>query len=281
MIRVLLMLLFTTSLFASLDIAVSILPEKSFVERITKGKANIHVMVPKGNSPHNYEPKASQMKDLSKSTLYFSIGVEFENIWLSRFRSQNENLKVVDISKGIEKLHINKHSHHGEHDDHEDEKLDPHTWTTPSNIKIMAKNIYNELIKVDPINQKFYAKNLDVFLNELTDLDTKIREILKTVPKKSKFMVFHPSWGYFAHDYDLVQIAIEVDGKSPKPKTLIKIINEAKEERVTAIFSQKEFSQKSAKIIAKELNIDVIPISPLNPDFKQNLLKMANTIARK
>jgi zinc transport system substrate-binding protein len=105
--------------------------------------------------------------------------------------------------------------------------------------------------------------------------------VLKDIRAKEKFMVFHPSWGYFANEYNLTQIAVEVEGKKPKPKEMIMIINEAIKENVKVIFTQPEFSDKSAKIIAKEANVSVKKISPLNPDWSENLINMAKAIADK
>lgn len=93
-------------------------------------------------------------------------------------------------------------------------------------------------------------------------------------------MVFHPAWGYFAHQYNLEQLAIEVEGKEPKPKELAHIMAEAKEEKVRAIFTQPEFSDKSAQIIANNLKIKVIKASPLNPDWSANLINMAKAVAK-
>jgi zinc transport system substrate-binding protein len=92
-------------------------------------------------------------------------------------------------------------------------------------------------------------------------------------------MVFHPAWGYFSKQYNLIQIPIEIDGKSPKPKDLIKIIKEAKKQNIKAILTAPEFSIKAANQIAKQLNIQVKQISPLNPKWENNLLKLAHTIA--
>ncbi|MBL1244147.1 MAG: zinc ABC transporter substrate-binding protein [Sulfurimonas sp.] len=157
--------------------------------------------------------------------------------------------------------------------------LDPHTWTSPSNVKIMAKNIYDTLVDIDNKNKAYYKKNYEKFLREIAQTDEKIKNILSSLQKKSKFMVFHPSWGYFAKEYGLIQLAIEVEGKAPKLRMLEKIIKEARKENVKAIFAQKEFSDKSAKAIANELNIKVLKETPLAKNWSENLIKMAKAIA--
>jgi len=99
------------------------------------------------------------------------------------------------------------------------------------------------------------------------------------LPKDAKFMVFHPSWAYFAKAYGLTQLAIEVEGKEPKPKMLQRIIQKAEQEEIKAIFTQKEFSDKSAKTIAHQLNIKVIKETPLAKDWSENLIRKAKAIA--
>ncbi|MEA2072349.1 MAG: zinc ABC transporter substrate-binding protein [Campylobacterota bacterium] len=158
-------------------------------------------------------------------------------------------------------------------------KFDPHTWTSPANVTIMAKNIYNTLVKLDKDNEAYYRKNYENFIEEIELTDKKIRKILSSLPNNSKIMVFHPSWGYFARDYGLTQLTIEVEGKEPKPKMLEKIIKKAKQEKVKAIFTQVEFSDKSAKAIANELNIKVLKETPLAKEWSNNLIKIAGAIA--
>ena len=91
-------------------------------------------------------------------------------------------------------------------------------------------------------------------------------------------MVFHPSWGYFADEFGLTQLAIQTHGKNPKPKELIYILKKAKKENIQAIFASPEFSMKTAKQIARELNIKVLKVSPLNPNWSQNLIDLAKAI---
>lgn len=280
--------LFATSLQAKVNTIVSIVPQKSFVEAIGGDLVNVSVMVLPGSSPHSYEPKPSQMKELNSAEIYFAMGVEFENVWLNKFKNQNKNLKIIDTTKGIEKIDMIEHHHHDEehkdhhhdHDDEDEDGKDPHIWTSLENIKQIAKNIVNALIEADQVNQAKYQANYEIFIQKVISVDKEIRDILQNTPKNSKFMVFHPAFGYFAKEYGLVQIAVEVEGKEPKPSSLAKLIDEAKEQNIRAIFTQPEFSDKSANIIAKELKIDVIKVSPLNPKWDENLINLAKSIAK-
>jgi len=270
-------ILFASFLQAKTNIVVSITPQKLFVQKIGGEKVAVKVMVKPGNSPHTYEPKPSQMKDIAKADIYFSIGVEFEEAWLPRFTNQNQKMAVFHIDKNIEKIDM-AHKERKSHSEHEKGAKNPHIWVSPKNVEIIAHNIYDALIKVDSKNSSYYKKNLEKFLKEIIQIDKEITEILKNVKKDTRFMVFHPSWGYFAKEYELKEIAIEVGGKSPTPKNIIKIMKEAKEVGVKAIFVQPEFSDKIAKTLSNELQIPIIKISPLSGNWPENLIKLAKAI---
>jgi len=263
--------------YAKVDAVVSILPQVSFVKAIGGDKVNIALMVEPGNSPHSYEPKPSQMKEISKAKLYFAIGVEFENVWLERFKAQNSSMKVIDTTVNVTKLAMKKHEGYDHHDTKEG--LDPHIWTAPNNLKIVAQNIYEAFKSSDQANEAYYKANFDKFIAHIDQVDQEIKTILKDTPKGAKFMVFHPAWGYFAKQYGLIQLPIEVEGKEPKPKTVAKLINKAKQEKIRAIFTAPEFSDTTAKTIADELGISVIKVSPLNPKWGENLINLAKAIA--
>lgn len=271
-------LLMSSFLFAKTTVAVSVLPQESITKAIGGDKIDVILMVKPGASPHSYEPKPAQMIALSHAKLYLSIGVEFERAWLPKFKAQNPRIKIVDSSRGIKKIDMVAH-HHDEHHEDEEKGKDPHVWTSPSNIKIIAANTLQALIKADPANKAYYETNYRKLLQKIVATDKEIRSILKNTPKGSKFMVFHPAWGYFASSYGLVQVPIEIEGKEPKPSALGKLIVQAKKENIKAIFTQPEFSDKSARLIASQLNISVIKASPLAADWSANLIGLARAIA--
>jgi len=277
--RILVLLtIFTTSIFSNINIIVSILPEKTFVQAIGGEKVDLSVMVLPGNSPHTYEPKPSQMRSVATATLYFAIGVEFEKIWLPKFRDLNPAMHIIDLSKKIEKLPIVAAKHNKE-DQHHGPTADPHIWTAPHNVSLMAAEICKSLSEADPANSLYYHKRLDDFLLHIKKTDETIKTLLANGSQRRKFMVFHPSWGYFAKAYGLTQIPVEVEGKSPKPRELIALVKKAEAEKISAIFTQPEFSDSSARLIASELQIPVIKVSPLAPDWSENLIRITKAIA--
>ena len=278
--RILLLCLLTflpTLLFGKVDVVVSILPQKTFVKKIAGDLVDVTVMVAPGASPAVYEPKPSQMKKITKAQIYFSIGVPFEKAWLSRFKAQNPNMLLYDTSKGIKKLPMQEH-HHGHHH-HSSSILDPHIWLSPTLVKIQAKNIADALKKIDPKHKTVYENNLNRFKKEIDELNRRLSKILKPCQGKA-MMVFHPSWGYFAKEYGLKQIPVEVEGKEPKSKELVKIIHEAKEEGVKTVFVQPQFSKRTAKVIATSIGAKIVEADPVAPNWAENLIQIAKNICK-
>jgi len=119
---------FTSSSFAAdkLPVFVSIVPQKYFVQQIGKDLVDVQVMVLPGASPATYEPKPKQMADISKTKIYFAIGVPFENAWLGKIAAANPDMRVVPTDHGIEKIAMAAHHHHDEEQEEAHHDADHH-----------------------------------------------------------------------------------------------------------------------------------------------------------
>ena len=131
---------------------------------------------------------------------------------------------------------------------------------------------------MDPANESSYRANLDAFQADLDELDVSIRGKLSGLENR-KFMVFHPAWSYFARDYDLEMISIQIEGSEPSAVEMAALIRTAQENDIKVIFAQPEFSAQSAETIAEEIGGQVLLISPLAPDWLDNLQRVADTFA--
>ena len=270
-------------------IFVSIQPQKYFVEKIIKDLVNIEVLDPKGSSPHTYEPRPSQMALLSKASIYFATGIELEHAWLPKIKKINPNLKIIQTDRNIEKIvslnnnphnHELSHNHESSNNHHSHHGPDPHIWLSPELVKKQADIITESFIDYDSTWRDTVLKNNKSFQSELRELQDTIKHLLSECEDGKPFLVFHPSWGYFAREFNLVQVPVEVQGKEPGPKELGKVLKFAKEKNIKTIFVQPGFSDKSAGIVAKELNGIVLTADPLSLNWSQNLINLAKAIKK-
>jgi zinc transport system substrate-binding protein len=243
-------------------VTVSILPYADFVKKIGRDRVDVSVMIPPGASPATYEPTPRQMAELEHTRIYVKVGapLPFEQAWLKKILSPRKDILVVDGSKGITI-----------------KENDPHIWLSPRLAKQQVRNICQGLIKVDPGHKSFYENNRDGFLSELDELDGWIRKELSGLEGR-RFMIFHPSFAYFADEYGLEQVPIEIEGKDLSPRDLARFIEDAKEKNIRVIFASPQFSSKSAQVIAESIGGKVVFIDPLAGDYISNLKEVTKSL---
>jgi zinc transport system substrate-binding protein len=268
-------------------VAVSVLPQDYFLERVGGEHVAITVVVPPGASPATYEPSPSDMRSMSDAQIWFTVGVAFEDPWLPRFTESNPELRVVSTLEGIRRRPIGRYSvedlaeggmsdqdeHH-----HESDSPDPHVWLSPELVRSQAGVMARELAGMDPERADFYYENLRNFQLEIDSLQLRIHSLLDTLSSRS-FMVFHPAWGYFADEFDLVQVPVESSGSEPSPGEMARLVDFAMENGIETVFVSPQFSTSSARAIAAEIQGEVQVLDPLAPDWPENLIRVAELLA--
>ena len=247
-------------------ITVTIEPLRFFTEQIAGDRFSVVTMVPKGGNPETYEPSAQQMMDLSQSDLYIKVGnIGFERTWMKKLEANAPHAIIVDSSDGI----VPQRTPHGD--------IDPHTWMSTANARIMAQNIYRALAGIDTKDSLYFRDNLEALLAKIDAVDTAVRENL-TKDKAQAFLVYHPVLTYFAHDYKLRQIAMEEEGREPSAAQLKGIISEARACGVRTFFVQKEFANRNVDVVARATSAAKTPINPLGYDWVHEMTNVAKML---
>ncbi len=250
-----------------ISVAVSIVPEASFVKAIGEEKVEVFTMIPPGASPENYAPAPRIMEQLSRADIYFAIGVPAEvNGILPRLKQINPDMKVIDLPRQVDKVYPAREITTG--------GTDPHRWMSPKRVIIMVRSIADELSVIDAQNRETYQKNAKNYIDQLERLDAEITSTLAGISGLS-FIVYHPSMGYFADDYALNMIALEEEGKEATVRSIQALIDQAKKENIKVVFYQAEMDSKQAQTLARELGGEAELIAPLAPDYLENMDKIA------
>ena len=258
----------------SINIFVSVLPQKFLVERVGGERVSVSVMVRPGLSPETYEPTPKQMAALEKTRLYFRIAVPFESVWIERLQSINRSMQVVSCCGSINMREADLHDHGG---NHEQRINDAHVWTSPKNAIVLAGLIKQALVETDPEHADYYSGNYSMLVSELEALHAEIKRELADLPHRY-LIVSHPAWGYFAEEYDLMQIPIEQNGSEIRARGLARLIQLARSENIKTIFVQKQFNPASARILAREIGGTIVELDPLAADYIENLRRVAQAI---
>ena len=271
-----------------IPVAVSVPPQAYLVERIGGPRVRVEVMIPPGASEATYSPNPRQMVSLSEARLYVRVGHPaflFEPQSIDPFLAAHPGIRVVDMSRGMDLITTGEaeggEAPHGffggggeAEEGHGHAAGDPHVWVAPATVRVAAGNIEGALSDLDPAQAPLYRANLARLLADIDALDRQIRTLLAGAPGRS-FMVYHPSWGYFAREYGLRQIAVEAGGREPSARQLVALIALAKREGVRVIFVQRGFARKSAEVLAEEIGGRVVEVDPMDRDWLGGLADAA------
>nr|WP_321435336.1 zinc ABC transporter substrate-binding protein [uncultured Campylobacter sp.] len=260
-------LLLASELIAKPVVIASIAPVEYLAKAVGGDKIEVQSLA-KGDV-HSYEPKPNDMKAVAKARIFIAAGLEFEEVWIPRFKASAKNLVVVKSDAKIAKLKEER-GEQAEHDEKYEAHADPHVWLNPMLAITMARNISDALIDMDKANKDFYLENFQKLMNDLLAFDESAKNELAGL-KNRKFVVYHPAWGYFAAHYDLEQISIERSGKEPKIDEMASTVKMIKDENIKVIFADPNRSQKSAQILASQTGAKVELLDPLGYNLLENL----------
>jgi len=258
-----------------LKISVSIASIQWLVDQIGGDQVQTQSLTTSGDDPHTYEPSPAQMIAIAGSDLYFTAGVEFEEVWIPKFIEANSNLQVVDISVGIDRIPVADHNQE-EGDEHEG--LDPHIWLSTENMRQIARNIASTLESIDSENSAVYQSNLQNALEIIDEVNDQLTQKLSQT-QRQQFLIIHPSLGYFADAFGLQMIPVEVDGQEPSPTQLVDILNASKTYGIHTLFTQTGSNPLNVQMLAEQAGIDqIIEIDPMLYDWSANMLFIGDSL---
>jgi len=242
----------------------SIYPVYDFAKKIGGDKINLHMMVPSGTEPHDWEPKPKDMARLQEADVFIYNGAGMEG-WVDKVLNSidNEGLIVVEASDGVELIE----NHHENDDDNgggHDHKNDPHVWLDPIRAKKQMENIMKALSRADAENAEYYEDNYMKYSIELEKLDKEYRDVLEKCRHRN-VIVTHPAFGYLCEAYDLNQIAIGSIGTESEPSSarMAEITNFARKNNIKIIFFEESAGNKLAKTIADEVGGETMALNTL------------------
>jgi zinc transport system substrate-binding protein len=277
---------------SQIKVLVTVLPEAGYAKAVGGERTEVLVVVPPGADPHTFEPSVKEMEKFSDADIYFTLNkgtLPLEDNLVTRLSSMNPRMKVIETAPGIEFLSGQEEQDEVKNEEnqgsgatvagHSHEGLDPHVWVSLKNTKLMVNHMYDALASADPAYAPYYLANRDTILANITLMDNEITSMLNKTPRK-KFIASHASWGYFARDYGLDQVIIGKPGKEATSKDIEMLIRMAREENITLIITEPQYSRKAAEMIANSINGSIVIADPLAPDMPQELQRLAITLSR-
>lgn len=263
-----------------LAVAVTIAPQAWLVEEIGGPQVEVTTLVAAGESPATFQPSDLQVSRMLRSAVYFRTGVPGENAPWFQAIEEAGTVAFVDLRRGIELRSLP-----GEHprDDRspaaaaDHRGADPHIWLSPRLLKVQARTVAGALEAADPAHGEVFRANLARLEARLDQLDGELRRRLDPLAGGS-FLVFHPSWGYFAAEYGLRQVTIEIEGKEPSDREITELQRLARREGLRVVFVQPQITGRAARAVASAIGGRTEVLDPLAADVAGNLRRVADLL---
>ncbi|MFZ4773616.1 MAG: metal ABC transporter solute-binding protein, Zn/Mn family [Chlamydiia bacterium] len=274
-------------------ILVSIPPYKKIVQGLVGERFRVESVVPQGFDPHLYEAKPHDMKKLKEAALWFGIGEAFEQRILQALSGAGSKVNYFNLVDELEKKgyadllipfddehHGCTHDHH-DHDSHcQSSNYDRHLWLSLELDSLQAQIIYEKLSEQYPHFKVVFEGYLEELVREHDVLINWIESNLKEF-RPISFVTPHPAYSYFAKEFDLTQISIEVAGKEPNIQDLNHLLEELKTTNVDCVIMQPQHSKKAAQKIGNDLDIPIYTIDPYAENYLDTCNRLSLCLANK
>ena len=224
-----------------------------FVREIAGDKVDLTLLLPPGMESHSYDPTPADMKAVGNADLLIRVGENMET-WSAKLFDKSTGAKAyLDIASEMG-LRLAAHEHEHEHEA-EQGLVDAHIWTDPVYAQGMVKVIADALCRLDGSNAEFYKSNSEKYIKKLKALDSGFRDAVKN--GKRDTVVFSGRFAFrnFTERYSLKFVsALDAcaDNSEPGARTVAKIVDTVRDEKIPVIFYEELTEPRTAEIICGE-----------------------------
>lgn len=218
-------------------------------------------------NPHFVDPKPSFIRHLSRADLFVTVGLDLESGWVPPLLNSARNPDImkggrgyVDASVGVPLLQTPTTVSRDQGDIHV--YGNPHYWLDPARGKIIAKNIFNGLVQLQPEERSYFETNLERFTQET---DARIAAWLARMEPHAgaRIIAYHNSWPYLAERFGLVVVDFlePKPGIPPTPSQLAKIIRLMSNEGIRVIIIEPYFKSDAPDLVARKTDGQVVVLA--------------------
>jgi len=219
--------------------------------------------------PHFVEAKPSFILKLQKADILILVGRELEIGWLPVLINQSRNSKIqqgaagyLDASLQAQILDVpGGQVTRAEGDVHP--LGNPHYWMDPENGKIIAKEIFDTLVKMRPNEKAYFEPRLNDFVSRVNAAEKRWFDLM--APNKgTKVVTYHRSFSNFADRFGLniVGYVEPKPGIPPTPQHTLDLMNQMKKDNVKIVLVEPYFDVKTPNAIGRETGAQVLIMPP-------------------
>jgi zinc/manganese transport system substrate-binding protein len=237
----------------------------ALVYDLVNTEANVIVLIPNGQDPHEWEPSAKDIEALNNADLIVQNGLGLEGgLEKTLSLAETQGVKTFVASDHITIRQVGQGE--GIPNGGSNQMVgasDPHLWTDPLTMKQVLAALV-EQIKTDlGLDVSVRAQDLE---NQLDSLNTEIASQVNTLPEANRKLVTgHDSLGYFAQRYGFKLVGAIIPSLTSQAEVsaadLASLKTLIQKNPVKAIFSELGTPSAIADAIGKETGVKVIELA--------------------
>lgn len=220
-----------------------------FAKQIAQDKADVYMLCPTGQEPHDFEPTAKDIANLSDADVFIYNGMGMEH-WADSVIGTLEGSDVICVNTSDAAEDIT-------------EENDPHLWLNPENAYKQLEAITNALKSADEKNALYYDSRLSELKEKLDTLTDDYTAAINTFTSRD-IVVSHKAYGNLCRAFSLNQIAINGISSSddPSPMQMTEIEKYITENNIKYIFKEPLGSSSVVDAIANDTGCGVLVLDP-------------------
>lgn len=235
---------------------------------VTCGELEVPSLVPRGTDAHEFEPGVRDADRLGRARLVVANGLGLEDRLADALdRARDDGVEVLEVAPSAEPLPAfgrSDDASDGGDDDHDHGDLDPHVWTDPERMAVVAELLGRELADVPGtgVPAERIRRCAGRYAATLRELVEEVRATLSAVPAEDRRLVTdHEALAYFAQrfGFDVVGAAIPSTSSlgEPNPRDLDELAATVRAAGVPAVFADAAGSTDVADALAERIGDDV------------------------
>jgi ABC-type Zn uptake system ZnuABC Zn-binding protein ZnuA len=208
-------------------------------------QAEVQALLPRGADPHGFEPRPSDVREVSRAKVVIRSGGEIDD-WMSDvLDAAGGDARVLTLIDSVRRL-----------------DGDPHWWQDPHNTIAAVGPIARALSDADPGGRAGYEARARRYSERLRLLDRSIAACVARIPPSGrKLVTTHDALAYYARRYGLELIGALIPSRSsraqPSAREVERLVDQIERQRVEAIFPESALKSRLEEAVARESGAEV------------------------
>ncbi|MDO9318191.1 MAG: zinc ABC transporter substrate-binding protein [Gammaproteobacteria bacterium] len=278
-----LILVFTDVAVAQPQVLASIKPLQLIAADLMDGVAKPELLIPANVSPHHFTLRPSDVRKMTDAGLVLWVGPQMET-YLTDFLGQIDGQTVVVEVAALDGIIL--HAPGGGSEPQSAARYDPHLWLNTHNARLVAEQITQHLMTLDPANRSRYQANLSRFVASIDTLDKTTSADVQRL-KDGRYAVYHDGLQYFERQFGLEHQFVLVPDHEIQPgiRHILDIRSRLEELRPTCLLEDVNSNDSTTETVfgdypVNRVRVDVLgdAISPGPGSYAQLIGNLAQAI---